>query len=138
MKLIFFQVGRKLLVNWNRGSRALPVRLWRYSVTLPRVSRNMYRVNPPGLSPADRRLGAHEVVIGLAVNGAAKAYPLAALRAEKVITDRLGGEEVVLEYHAFGERVSAHDRNGAALRFERQWWLAWSEFHPRSAIYGSI
>lgn len=88
-----------------------------------------------GLAPTDKRLPQHEIVIGVVLNGAAKAYPLAALREVKLVQDWLGGEEIEVQYHASGEKVSVHKVNGERLQTERAWWLGWSEFHPRSEIY---
>jgi hypothetical protein len=88
-----------------------------------------------GLSPRDPRLDPHELVIGVVLGGAAKAYPLQALRAAGQVQDQLGGQELRLEYHAAGDRVAVYTAAGQALPHERVWWLGWSEFHPRSELF---
>lgn len=89
-----------------------------------------------GLSPLDNRLDAHAVVIGVALHGAAKAYPLTALRTAGVVQDEVGGVSLRLQYHPHSERVTVQTEAGQPLPFQRQWWLGWSEFYPRSAVYG--
>lgn len=113
----------------------------RYTGLLPKpVLMRMLRVTRisslSGLSPLDKRLEMHEMVVGLVINGAAKAYPLDLLRAERGILDQVGGKAIQIEYQNVGDRVTVHTRDGSLIPYERQWWLGWSEFHPRSQIYG--
>lgn len=89
-----------------------------------------------GLSPLDKRLEAHEMVIGVVINGAAKAYPLAALRLNATIQDQVGEQPIRIQYHEQGDRVTVQSLDGKPVPYERQWWLGWTEFHPRSAVYG--
>jgi hypothetical protein len=88
-----------------------------------------------GLSGADRRLDGHETVVGVVVNGEARAYPLKTLKSQTCVRDRAGGLDIVLEYRAQSDQVVVRDGDGNILRHERQWWLGWSEFHPRSGVY---
>jgi hypothetical protein len=90
-----------------------------------------------GLSQTDRRLDAHEIVIGIVVDGLAKAYPLQALRTLGTIHDEWNGRKFALTHHPPGDRVTVRFDLGEAIPAERQWWLGWSEFHPRSLIYES-
>lgn len=94
----------------------------------------------PGLTPFDRRLDGHAEVVGLALNGEARAYPLGALEAQGAIEDHLGGVAVRIVYEPQADRVRAYRANGGgweSLQVERQWWLAWSEFHPGTSVYES-
>jgi hypothetical protein len=119
---------------------ALTPRQQRGLVPIPmlmRVLKITEHLQVQGLSPVDRRLDAHQTIIGLVVNGEAKAYPLAVLRSAGIIMDRVGDEQIKLEYHASGDHVIIQNQRGIALPYERQWWLGWSEFHPRSAIYST-
>jgi hypothetical protein len=88
-----------------------------------------------GLAGFDRRLDGHAIVIGVVVAGEAKAYPMAALQAKPVIHDRIGSQDITLTYQPAGSRVTVQGQEGQVLRHERLWWLAWSEFHPRSSLY---
>jgi hypothetical protein len=113
----------------------------------------------PGLHKPDHRLDMHEFVIGILVDGMSKAYPLKTLVAKQIITDTLGGVPLVLVYEPDADRVRAFRRSDidnvapqcpleelARLiadnkdKFEpipvaRQWWLAWSEYHPGTGLY---
>jgi hypothetical protein len=104
---------------------------------LMRALRITHSANLDGLSPLDKRLDAHEMVIGVVVRGEARAYRLETLRTQGTIRDQVGGEDLSLDYIPAGDRVQICTTNGERLSYERQWWLGWSEFHPRSAIYGA-
>jgi hypothetical protein len=60
----------------------------------------------------DRRLDAMERVVGMELNGAAKAYPFSTLAAERVVADTVGGEDIVIFYYA--GTASALDQNQIA------------------------
>ena len=140
LELLFAQemTWGELRTNHPDATYAMPPSRHQGLVPIPmlmRVLKITEHLQVRGLSPADRRLDAHQTIIGLVLNGEAKAYPLAALRSAGSITDRVGEERIKLEYHASGDHVSIQNQQGIALPYERQWWLGWSEFHPRSAIY---
>ncbi len=88
-----------------------------------------------GLSVSDSRLDPHEIVLGVVVNGEARAYVLTDLRARGEIRDSVGGEQIHINYHPIGDRVTIHTAAGKNLSYQRQWWLGWREFHPRCGIY---
>jgi hypothetical protein len=91
----------------------------------------------PGIAAADRRLPAHEEIVGLVIKGEAKAYPLSAIKGAGRVEDSVGGVAVTLIYEADKDLVRAVGGPSGQdpLRVERQWWLGWSEFHPGSAIW---
>jgi len=93
------------------------------------------RIHLRGLEGVDHRLDAHELVIGVVVAGEAKAYPLTVLQSRPVLHDRVGGQDLTITYHPADDRVVIQGEEDRNLPHQRQWWLAWSEFHPRSAIY---
>jgi hypothetical protein len=77
-----------------------------------------------------------ETVFGITVNGRSKAYPLSELEPEMRFRDRVGGEELRLEYDAGAEYLSAlKDESGEPLIVEKHWWLGWKEFHPETEIW---
>lgn len=88
-----------------------------------------------GLSAADPRLEPHQVVIGVVVNGSARAYPLEILRANPNTIDQVAGETIQLLYDKAGDQVTITTPYGKRLYYERQWWAGWCEFHPRSELY---
>jgi hypothetical protein len=85
--------------------------------------------------PTDHRIDAHEVIIGIEIQGISKAFKLKQLRELGTIQDRIDGEEIQLEYRVEGDQVIAQTSKGLPVYYERQWWLGWSEFHPGSVIY---
>jgi len=82
------------------------------------------RAGPPAdrILREDRRLPAYEPIVGLEVNGAKRAYPLAVLRQELVVNDELGGEAVLLIYTPRSDTVTVFSRtlDGRALSFTMQ------------------
>ena len=77
-----------------------------------------------------------ELVFGVTVNGRAKAYPLSEVEPEMRFRDRVGGEELLLEYDADAEYLSAiKEESGEPLIVEKHWWLGWKEFHPQTEIW---
>ncbi len=88
----------------------------------------------PGRKSLDNRLSAHEEVVGIRLNGEARAYPLKALRERGTIEDVLGGESIAIHYEEGAGRVCAF-RDGKNLPVQREWWLGWSEFHPYTSVY---
>jgi len=60
-----------------------------------------------------------ERVIGLEINGRARAYPLSILNWHEVVNDRLGGRDVLVVYNPLADAVTAFDAtvNGDVLEF---------------------
>lgn len=74
-----------------------------------------YRANPTTIYPPGETsdlLPAKELVIGLNIQGEARAYALAALQGEAVLNDEVGGTEVVVIATDSGEGVRAYERRG--------------------------
>ena len=78
------------------------------------------RTTGPGSTFDDDRLHPKALVIGVAHDGAAKAYPLAEVRRAGVVNDRVGGRPVVVAL-APGDGLVAFDRrlDGSVLTFDR-------------------
>ena len=99
----------------------------------------------PGITKLDKRLGQHDFIIGIIVSGIPKAYPLACLVEQGTIKDRVAGVSVILLYDKKADRVKAFAGKGQGSNEDvtqlepipvvRQWWLAWSEYHPGSDIF---
>ena len=103
---------------------------------LQRMLRITNWANLNGLSSSDNRLRPHDVIIGVVANGVAKAYLLDTLRTHLAVMDQVGGETIQIVYDEAGDQVTVVTEDGARLKHKRQWWSGWSEFHPRSEIYG--
>lgn len=91
----------------------------------------------PGLLPHDTRLPAHEEIVGVALRGESRAYPLSALRRLGQIEDELSGIPIALTYESESDRVRVVTPPSVqgSVRLERQWWLGWSEFHPGGSVW---
>jgi len=69
----------------------------------------------PGLV-SDTRLPMHEEIVGVSLNGVAKAYPLSLLQDRRMIQDSVGGHPIAILYDGDADHVSAfirpmHDDN---------------------------
>ena len=69
--------------------------------------------------PPDQRLPPRELVLGVKVNNAAKAYPFTALQKQSPIADTIGGVPVLIVLDADGQSVRAFERQveGKTLEF---------------------
>ena len=67
------------------------------------------RPAPPGAIGHDTRLGPREIILGLQVGDGEKAYPLSALRKERVINDKVSGTPVVVVHQPASDTTTAFD-----------------------------
>ena len=77
------------------------------------------RPAPKGAFGHDDRLKPREIILGLQVKGADKAYPLSALREERVINDVIAGAGVVVVHQPASDTTTAFDprHRGKILKF---------------------
>lgn len=134
---------------------------------------------PKGAFGHDNRLPAREIILGLEIGGESKAYPVSALRKERVINDRIGRVAVLIVHQQQSNTTTAFDprSKGKILKFqpansdadrlvdlethstwnayglclsgklkgtqlepltlEPEFWFAWSEFRPKTEVYGA-
>lgn len=88
----------------------------------------------PGLTPRDRRLPSHQFVIGITLDGVARAYPLETLKGLHVIEEEVEGKLVCLEYAPVHDAVKV-SVDGDQIAVARTWWTGWYEFHPETTLY---
>ena len=82
-----------------------------------------------GLHPKER-------VIGLTINGKAKAWPFVELRrAGGVVNDVVGGLPVTVRYNKEHESAEVIDKQGKALASVSLFWFAWAAFHPETDLF---
>ncbi len=79
-----------------------------------------------------------EWVIGVVLEGLAKAYPIAEL--EKMgsapLADTLGGVSLRISYDAEAQRVEVTDTgSGETVPSVRVFWFAWQAFYPQTELY---
>lgn len=79
----------------------------------------MQRTPAPASAASDTRLPARALVIGVDVNGSAKAYPVEALKASSAIVDKVGDTSILIVLGADKRSLRVFDRtlDGKALEF---------------------
>jgi len=93
------------------------------------------------VSAIDRRFHPKEWVIGVEINGVAKAYPFSVLsdsvqfRQHSELLDQVGGKSLRLVFDVASRsgRVYAAD---TLLPSTTSYWFAWYAFHPDTLVYG--
>lgn len=81
-------------------------------------------------------LSPKEMVLGIEINGKAKAYPLSALRKRTgILNDEVEEKQVLIEVSAEGEVVAVKDHRGEPISSIFSYWFAWQAFHPETAVY---
>lgn len=75
------------------------------------------------------------LIVGVLLQGQAKAYPLKDLRQKKIITDSLGGQQVILSYKPETDQISIQNGNGDKLVPLVLYWFVWKGMYTNSEIY---
>jgi len=98
-----------------------------------------YRKSPATMFPTRFRAeGYHpkEPVIGITLNGKARAYPVSELsRSPAAFTDSLGGRAIIVNYDAESQAGTVLDDNCTVLPSTTLYWFAWFNFHPETEVY---
>lgn len=88
----------------------------------------------PGSTPADPRLPFDAVVIGVVVQGEAKAYPLEHVKQIKALEDWVGNQTLTVRYDPGIDHVQVLNKT-QPFPYQRTRWIGWYEFHPLTKIY---
>jgi hypothetical protein len=103
------------------GTRVLSLATGHARRYVPGAPYGDYFASPATMFPAPAAgagLAAKERVVGLRVGAAAKAYPVAALAAQRVVNDAVGGAPVVLVAARGTIAVEARGRGGEPVRYD--------------------
>ena len=98
------------------------------------------RVMFPTAATSDR-FPAKELVLGVELNGARKAYAFSELakalgnRPQGTIDDRLGGSAVSIRFDREHRAAQAFDSSGRELPAYVAYWFAWSAFYPAAEVF---
>jgi hypothetical protein len=81
-------------------------------------------------------LPAKEMVLGIEINGAAKAYPLSLIeRKNGMLKDEIGENPVQIMLSKEGQVMDVLDHQTRMIPFIFAYWFAWQAFHPDTAVY---
>lgn len=91
-----------------------------------------------GVSHTSARYHPKEQVIGIVIEGQAKAYPFSELsRAKTPVTDVVGGRSLRVVFDAASRTAVIEDKAGRALPSVVGFWFAWYAFHPETAVFSA-
>ena len=74
-------------------------------------------------------------VIGVVVDGKAKAYPVSDLPADKAIEDKVGGKKLVVRYDAGKRYPNITGPEGEQMPSVMVFWFAWQAFYPKTDLW---
>ena len=79
-----------------------------------------------------------ERVVGVEIDGAAKAYVLQSLQPRPgIIKDRVGNTDIFIEVSSEGEVMAVRRASGEAVPHVFIYWFAWQAFHPQTQIFST-
>jgi hypothetical protein len=82
-------------------------------------------------------LPAKEMVMGIDIAGAAKAYPLSLLKDKGAgFSDQVGQNRIRISLSPDAQVVDVHDAQGRSIPVIFAYWFAWQAFHPGTDVYG--
>jgi len=71
-----------------------------------------------------------ELVVGIVINGLARAYPLEQLKKAGVSQDSLAGKELTLSFDGATDRLSVVDAQGNSIEQMTAYWFVWKAIWP--------
>ena len=81
-------------------------------------------------------LPAKEMVLGIEINGAAKAYPLSLLKQKSgMLKDEIGENPVQIVLSKEGQVVNVQNHQASTIPVIFAYWFAWQAFHPGTEVY---
>jgi hypothetical protein len=83
-----------------------------------------------------RDLSPKEMVLGIEIQGEARAYPLSQLREKPgILGDAVGGKSIQIEVAHDGEVLGVRDDERREIPSVFAYWFAWQAFHPKTTVY---
>ena len=74
-------------------------------------------------------------VLGVIVNGIAKAYPVRKLSKMKKIEDKIGGKDIIIQYDSKNHFPQIKDSAGKSIPSVLSYWFAWQAFYPKTELW---
>lgn len=78
-----------------------------------------------------------ELVVGIELDGQARAYPLELLRKQGSINENFAGRQVQLLFDTASDRLQVSDAEGSVLPHMIAYWFVWKGIHPQTGRYQS-
>jgi len=86
--------------------------------------------------PKDSRFHPKEWVLGLTVEGVAKAYPFSELKkAKNPLHDKVQGQRFTIQFQTDTQSALALNADGKRVPTVMAFWFAWYAFHPETKIF---
>jgi Protein of unknown function (DUF3179) len=77
-----------------------------------------------------------EWVVGVEIDGVAKAYPFSELKkGPSLISDQVGGRSITIRFNQPSRSASIHDADGKPIPSIMAFWFAWYTFHPDTLVF---
>jgi len=84
----------------------------------------------------DTRLPVKEWVVGVVIDGKAKAYSFERLRKQvDSVQDVIAGKKIAVHYDKNGDSAIVEDSNGKVIPSVQAYWFAWRAFYPKTELY---
>lgn len=74
-------------------------------------------------------------VIGVVIDGKAKAYPVSDLPTDNAIEDKVGSKQVIVRYDAEKRYPQITDPEGEQMPSVLVFWFAWQAFYPKTNLW---
>jgi hypothetical protein len=82
-----------------------------------------------------RELSNKTWIIGVVIDGKAKAYPLSDLPSDKVIKDKVGNQQFLVRYDEEKRFPQITDPEGEQIPSVMVFWFAWQAFYPETELW---
>lgn len=84
----------------------------------------------------DSRYHPKEWVVGIEIDGTAKAYPFVELKqVSSPIVDQVNGQRVTVRFNTASRSASILDEQGKSIPSVTAFWFAWYAFHPDTLVF---
>lgn len=74
-------------------------------------------------------------IVGVVINGVARAYPREQLPDGRIVEDTVGGMPLRIHYDRDSHEVTITDANGTSVLHTPAYWFAWQAFHPDTTVW---
>jgi hypothetical protein len=85
----------------------------------------------PGLGEEEK-----ELVVGVTLDGAARAYPLETVRKNRTLTDTLSGRKLTLTFDPATDQLAIRDDAGNDVPYITGYWFVWKGMYPETGRFG--